>query len=275
MRKVPRLLTSPPQIASYVVDHPADAAATGDAAGPAWERFRNDDGYTELRAALVARQQGLCLYCEQRLTGADGQLNLMDQQVEHVLAKSKQAGRVLDWTNLALCCGGGTWKHHTDPSRYAAAAKKGANESCGQRKGDDELPHGLDPRAVGAHERFVTVNLEGVMSADSAGCARVGLDPSQVDEVILFLNLNCERLRLARQKVRKDTTEWYVQLLRELLDGTHLDPGQQARMTELMVAGRLRPDANGHLRAWWTTIREALGPPADDWVAENAALLND
>lgn len=274
MRKVPRLLASPPKIATYVANEPADAIATGKAAGPAWDRFRDDDAYKELRDALVARQQGLCVYCEQRLTRSDGTLEEMDQQVEHVLAKSKAAGRVLDWSNLALCCGGGTWKHHTDPSRYAVASKKGANESCGQRKDDDELPHGLDPRAVATHERFVTVDLEGVMLADRAACPRVGLDPDEVNEVIEFLNLNCERLRLARQQVRKDTTEWYVPLLRELLDGTHLDPGQQAQMMELMVAGRLQPDAYGHLRAWWTTIREALGAPADRWISANLAVLH-
>ena len=54
---------------------------------------------------------------EQRLVDGAGALISNDYQVEHVEPKSGALGRVLDWRNLALACGGGTYRHHQDPSR--------------------------------------------------------------------------------------------------------------------------------------------------------------
>ncbi len=275
MKKVPALLQSPPLLAQYLPTHPGDAQATGKAAGEAWSRFTNDAAYRELRDVLVERQQGLCLYCEQRLTTKDGALHQLDQQVEHVLPKSKAPGRVLDWRNLALCCGGGTFAHHTDPSRYARSVRRGAsNVSCGQHKADDDLPGGLDPRRWAGQPRVVTVDLEGFMAADGAACAQLGVVEDELNALIDFLNLNCERLRLARQEARADVAAWYCLLIDEMLNGTHLSLTQQEAFLSLAVAGRLQPDRHGHLRAWWSTLREALGAPAERWITANLTTLH-
>ncbi len=259
----------------YLETHPNDTVAPAEDSRAVWDRFRDSAGaYTELRRLLAERQQGLCAYCEQRLTDSRGLLLILDQQVEHVKAKSSGPGRALDWENFALCCGGGTYRFHSDPTRFLPSRPSQSNESCGQRKGDLELPHQLDPRRVVGSARFVTVDLEGKLSADAEGCAQVGLDPAEVDELLRFLNLNCERLRTARQKVREHIVGWYAPLLAELLEGTHLDTAEQDQIVNLMMGGRLGPDRHGHLHAFWTTVREALGAPADSWVAVNMERLH-
>ncbi|MEX1363567.1 MAG: hypothetical protein AB1Z98_10595 [Nannocystaceae bacterium] len=109
MKRVPALLAEPIGLAQWRAEHPADDHAAGDDATDVWERFRSSgDAYQQLLQDLLQRQQGLCGYCEQRLTKDGGDPVHADYQVEHVQAKSAAAGLALDWNNLMACCGGGT-----------------------------------------------------------------------------------------------------------------------------------------------------------------------
>lgn len=272
MKAVRRLAAEPVGLASYRVANSGEDVAPPDQAKAVWDRFRDEPAYSELLRALVDVQQGLCIYCEQRLVSGEGELVSLDYQVEHVEPKAGAPGRALDWRNLAAACGGGCYPHHRDPSRCGTGR---ANQSCGQRKGDGNLGPGCDPRTFPPMIRLADVGeLDGRLTANPDACDALGLDPLDLAETIeQVLNLNCERLRKARQDVGDNVRSWFVPLLTELLDGTHLTTEQQGHMLGLWVAGRLQPDAGGYLHAFWTTERCALGDPADAWVDANLALF--
>lgn len=271
MKAVPRLPAEPPGLAAYRSANPVDDAAPGSEAKDVWERFRSDPAYKELRDALVAVQGGLCAYCEQRVTKDTGELIALDQQVEHVLAKSGGPSRTLDWTNLVLSCGGGTYRHHREKSRQGTGRP---NESCGQRKSDADLRPGCDPRTFPLLLRLVDVGLDGTLSANTSSCAQLGIAPAELEQTInVILNLNCDRLRRARRKVADNIRKWVVEIANYLLNSMHLSAGQQSEFLDLMVAGRLQPDRHGHLRAFWSTERQFL-PWSESWLTSNAHQLN-
>lgn len=281
MKHVPRLPSEPVGLAAYRQKNPADYAAPSEEAGAVWNRFRDDLEYKELLKALVDIQQGLCVYCEQRLVDPYGALHTMDRQIEHVDPKSGASGRVLDWQNLAAACCGGTYGFLQEPSRYYkdrkdkypnARKSREINESCGQRKGDRALGRGCDPRTFTPMARLMDLGLDGTLSANPDACTSQGLVAADLQDTIdEVLNLNCERLRVARQEIADNIRAWFVPILEALLDGSHLTAAQQQQQQGLLTAGRLQPDEDGYLRAFWTTERCALG--ADAWVARNLALF--
>jgi uncharacterized protein (TIGR02646 family) len=195
-----------------------------------------------------------------------------DYQVEHVLPKSKGTGRVLDWKNLVLACGGGSWPHHRETSRKRAGK---TNESCGQWKDQDELDTRCDPRTFPCQPRLVEVGLNGEIGADASACAANGINPSDLNHTINnVLNLNCERLKTKREKIADNVRGWIVPILREQLANEHLTQNQRALLEDLTVAGRLQPDGHGFLRAFWTTERQYLAPWAEPWLTANANLFH-
>jgi uncharacterized protein (TIGR02646 family) len=287
MKHVRRLREEPAALAEFRA-RSADGDGSTGGPGATWEAFRRDAVYAEVLAALTAAQHGLCVYCEQRLTRG-GTLIPGDYQIEHVLPKSKGQERVLDWKNLALACGGGTGATWDDDTRFLPdrtgeaqerraknkprARSPGANESCGQSKEDKDLPAGCDPRTLPLVPAVVRVGSDGTISVDQAGCAQSGISASDLDDMInKRLRLNCERLRLARQKVADNIRSWWVAIAQELLNTGRFDPAQQRQLVELMNAGRLQPDEHGHLCAFWTTERCFL-PDADRWLTAHAGLF--
>lgn len=276
MKHVPRLAAEPQSFSTYVDENPADVRASAQEAGAVWERFRSDPAYVAMRDALVASQMGLCMYCEQRLTTEAGRLIGNDQQVEHVSPKSGGAGRTLDWTNLALCCGGGTYREkdeaYRDPMRHYG---KPTDVSCGQCKGDRPLGAGCDPRALPCLPRLVDIGSDGKMSANAEACQAVGVSDTELDRVIHdVLNLNCERLRVARQSTVARVTSEIVWLAGELESRLTLGEAAKQVFRDSLVEGRLAPDEHGHLKAFWTTERQYLEPWADAWLAKNHSRLN-
>jgi uncharacterized protein (TIGR02646 family) len=271
MKHVPRLSREPTSLTTYRCENDADAKATPSEAQLVWARFRDVPAFGEVREALVAAQGGLCIYCEQRLTNDAGQLVPNDQQLEHVLPKSGGVGRTLDWRNLALCCAGGTYPHHEDSTRRYAS---NADVSCGQRKDDRELSPNCDPRGFPCLPRLVEVGLDGTLSPIAASCKSVGIDSTQLEETInVTLNLNCERLKVARKKVADNIRAWIVGLAEELLRNSTLTAEQRAAFMTLVAAGRLQPDGRAHLHAFWTTERQYLEPWSETWIASNLSLL--
>lgn len=279
MKHVRALAGEPSLLAQYRASYPNEELRPVSEASATWEEFKTDQpAYRELLAKLADVQQGLCIYCEQRLVDAtrpvDDRGNIVfvtnDYQVEHVLAKSGAVGRVLDWHNLALACGGGTYRHHLDPNRVYTSAD---NTSCGQTKGDGDLPMGSDPRTLPLIDALIDVGIDGRLSVNARNCAAVGVAPNDVEDAIKLLNLDCERLRKTRQDRRDNVNKWVVPLLAELLDSAHLGLAQRQQMLDLLIAGRLQPDAWGHLRAAWSTERCALGPDAETWISNNQGLF--
>src|SRR6266545_4047285 len=108
MKHVRALTAEPPLLAKYRAAYPDEEKRPTSEATAAWDQFKSDQpAWAELLATLVKAQQGLCIYCEQRIVDGAGKLVANDYQVEHVRAKSGALGRVLEWRNLALACGGG------------------------------------------------------------------------------------------------------------------------------------------------------------------------
>ena len=272
MKHVPRGPAAPPAMAAYVAAHPTDTNATGTDAGKAWERFRNDEAYGELRQALVTAQRGLCGYCEQRLTQGDGGLFVNNQQIEHMLAKTGGPGRVLDPSNLMLCCGGGCYREK-DRSYFDSVRHYDgdANVSCGQRKGDGDLGVGCDPRTFPGTPSLVNVALDGKITANDVACRAAGVDPIVLNDTIKrVLNLNCERLRVAREKRLRAITEEFLWLAGELFKRTTLPDAARLSVGESLVEGRLAPDTHGYLRAFWSVERQYLAPWSESWIRKNA-----
>lgn len=171
-----------------------------------------------------------------------------------------------------LCCGGGTLREKELRHRDAVRHYHGDdNVSCGQWKDDDDLGNGCDPRSFPCTLRLVDVGIDGRMKAEDAACRACGIDPAEVNRTInQVLNLNCERLRVARQRLVREVAEEVVYLAIELAPRV----GAQAQALLAVVAeGRLAPDAGGHLRAFWTVERQYLAPWSETWIAANAHRL--
>ena len=275
MRRVPRLEVEPEGLRRYRADHPEDAQAPGSEAQGVWNRFKDDPAYKEVRDELFRLQGGLCGYCEQRLTTEGGEIIKLDQQVEHVEPKSGAAGATLDWQVLMACCAGGTSTALRDtPENESRRYQGDTNVSCGQTKGNLPLGPGCDPRTFPVAPRVVRIDIGGTLRADADGCKAAGIDPGELDRMIEeVLNLNCDRLRRARDKVRSNL-EAIIDLNRqELRVDRFARPGDFETMLFWWSKMRLQPDESGFLREFWTCDRQYLEPVSTRWIAENHALL--
>lgn len=274
MKRVPTLEDEPAELAQWRADNPADDGSLGADAKDAWERLKSSGAHRTVVELLLELQQGLCGYCEQRICDNDGRLVVNDYQVEHVLAKSGGAGRVLAWRNFLLCCGGGTWKHHKDITRYDPSGRSPMNVSCGQAKGDANIDCSCDPRSLPWREPVVRIDVDGRLRPDEAACTRAGIDPAVLGHVVdVVLSLNCERLRVARRKEIQNLDGWLTPLVDEILASSHLSAGKRALALQLHIEGRLGPDRNGYLRRFWTTERLYLREEAEAWIRDNATRL--
>lgn len=259
MKRVRSLSSEPPLLATYRANPAAGAQRPASAAKEVWARFRKraPDAYRELVEELARRQQGLCVYCEQRLVDEQGALIAERYQVEHVLPKSGAVGRVLDWTNLALACWG--------------TGSSGADKSCGAAKGDRALPAGCEPRAIPLLKPLVDVGIDGKLIVNAANCALAGLSPQDVEDTIAILNLDSDdsdRIRKPRQDAGDVTRTTVTQLLQALV-AANVAEAQQQQAFEELIASRLGPNAAGSILPFWSAERSALGAPAETWIASN------
>jgi len=246
MKHVPRLPSEPSGLAQY---RALVAKRARNGQNPDWDHFREQayEAYCELLNALAACQQGLCMYCEKRITDDQGNRCAGACEVEHVVPKSVNPAGTLDWTNLGMSC---------RPTKNSA-------RGCGQAKGSKHLPQACDPRDIPLIPLLVIVKADGTMLPDHDGCKAVGISPKSMALTIDVLNINCESLRQERQNILREirsqmkTLESYGE--HELL----------AQMPEV-VRERLKPDANGHLASRWTTIRYAYREWAEEYIAKNA-----
>lgn len=79
MKHVRRLAAQPLRLQQYCLEHPAEPLRPANEADAAWATFKDDKAsYTELLTQLTRIQQGLCIYCEQRLVDPDGKLVPLD-----------------------------------------------------------------------------------------------------------------------------------------------------------------------------------------------------
>lgn len=241
MKTIRKLNAPTPGLAEYL-------NAVGDNAN--WENFRSHNAgaaYRELRDALIQNQHGLCAYCEIELIE-------LDYQIEHVIPQSDPqygASGEVDITNLIACCKGGTSsvfapsQKSNDEGRYLEPIKY--NMSCGQAKGNHSDADFLDPRKLPALPSLTKVLRDGRIEADEEACRLEGMSPIRVTRTIEILNLNAERLRLAREK-------WWNDLV---------DRSGQIDDSDMMsdwIRAVLIPDENDQLDPFFTTSRCYFGP---------------
>ena len=223
-----------------------------------WEEFRSHDAgasLRELRETLTRNQHGLCAYCEIDIKESR-------RQVEHVVPRSDDAAgnqKALDVTNMVACCMGGTapvaglGEH--EPEDYFRTPVPG-NMSCGQAKGKGSDAAFIDPRELPEFPSLVRVLDNGLVEADDDACQAGGVIPERVTHTIQILNLNAERLQLARQKWR----------------GALVDAAQRAGDADRMIAwirAVLTPDDYSRLPRFFTTSRCYFGPVAERVLDEH------
>ena len=225
-----------------------------------WKEFRSHDSgasYKELRAALTDNQRGLCAYCEMTIRGRR-------HQIEHVIPRNAPEhghATALDIANMLACCMGGTARDfgleedgEAGEDRYLEPVRD--NMSCGQAKGNREEETFIDPRRLPAAPSLAKVMENGRIEVDEKACRTAGITPDHMARTIEMLNLNAERLRIAREKRWNDLTE-----LSEDID----DPEKM----DAWVHSVLIPDENGSLASFFTTTRCYFHPLGEYILAED------
>lgn len=136
-----------------------------------------------VRRDSLRDQYGLCCYCCGRVGPSSGY-----QQIEHLVARSVDPERTLDWDNLLVSCASG---------RPEVASSGKSELTCDDHKKNDHLA--VSPLDADCEARFLYVRDDGRILAVSGD-----IDAATT---ISILNLNCKRLRDARfgaMKVAED-----------------------------------------------------------------------
>ncbi|MDI9349845.1 MAG: TIGR02646 family protein [Candidatus Symbiobacter sp.] len=136
-----------------------------------WHNFTNSQCYDLLCAALFAEQQGICVYCEQKI-----HLDNKNCHIEHLQPRSRDQSRSFDYLNLALSCNHATHCGHYKDNQW--------------HKNFFIPPY--DPEING----LFRYNLDGKMISS-------GKDDEKANFMIECLGLNDEKLQKKRYKIIK------------------------------------------------------------------------
>jgi uncharacterized protein (TIGR02646 family) len=138
------------------------------------EDIEDDYSKKHLRESLVQEQYYVCCYCNMRIKGKP-----LDTKVEHYLPKEIYRDKTFDYHNLMASCNGGE-------------RGKPVELSCDSYKGntDPSLHDIISPYDVDAHSHFGYKENGEIYGLTTRG-----------EKTINFLNLNCKRLKLQREKV--------------------------------------------------------------------------
>ena len=142
----------------------------------------------------------------------------------------------------------------SDEGRYRDPVKD--NWSCGQAKGNRNDADFLDPRKLPTLPSLTKVLVDGRIEVDEEACKSEGIPAARVTRTIEILNLNAERLRLAREARRNDL----VELSRRVADN-------QSKM-DAWMRSVLTPDDAGRLDSFFTTARSYFDPLAKRVLAQ-------
>ncbi|HAI69556.1 MAG TPA: TIGR02646 family protein [Gammaproteobacteria bacterium] len=273
MKKVKQLQCAPVSLQDFLKEYPYEKRNIKD-----WKAFGNEGGQakSELMQALDNVQQGLCAYCEIELVKQTDKGPIYDRQIEHFHPKSDMPSTV-DWmfeiSNLFAACRGGSQSHlfgedstFKDNERCLEPYDK--NYSCGEAKKDDHLDHIiLKPSELPDSPSLFVVSDDGRIGVDEEACRQTGVDITKTLETIKRLNLDCMRLRNARQAVwEKLNDDLAVEWERLGHDATDED-------FDTLLAHQayemLTFEPNEPLPAFFTTIRSFLGIHAEIVLAQS------
>ncbi len=170
-----------------------------------WEAWKNNcqQEYTEVKTVLEENQNGLCAFCEIKLTETN-------KQIEHFIPKSL-ATNTEDWTltfeNFSMACKGNT---NTHSPAYSAIPSREANFSCGHKK-DNIDPRGqiLNPYELPGYTIFKLNIVDGgiALAPDTEACNRADISIDMVNSTIELLGLNTPNLLRCRLAVYRDLSK--------------------------------------------------------------------
>ena len=177
-----------------------------------WEEWKSThgDAYKQTIDCLWKNQQGLCAYCEVKLT-------LTNKEIEHFIPKSRTTS-TQDWTinfsNYVLSCKGNSNKHS---KFYSDDPSPKANLTCGSKKGDLDPfgclfnPYELPTFPV-IKEYYDDEGLSFI--PDKTACQKASIDPLIIQSTIDTLGLNCPNLKRRRKAVWDTLIEEYQALVK-------------------------------------------------------------
>lgn len=254
MKRISGLQDLPAGLQRYLETHPT---------AHDWNDFRNFEAgraYRELIETLALAQQGLCAFCEIRLTERD-------RQVEHFVPKSKEPAATFTVANLFAACIGGSNRYSRDPARYLPPVRE--NRSCGEYKGDRRLDGAdgtiLKPSELPPIPRIFAVNAAGRISVDTEACRQAKVAVAVAEATVKELNLDCRRLRNARAEVWKTLEDT---LFSELGEGGDT---ALAHALEGLAEDYLLPDEHGNLVGFFTTVRCYFGAIGESVLQRQSA----
>lgn len=184
--------------------------------------------------------------------------------IDHVIPRSKDPSKQLDFMNVVVCCKGGTdqiLRNYPDHYLENAGANPAPDEerrSCDKRRLSLDLP--LDPRMLPLVPRccFVDEN-SGEIYIDKEGCKKTNILVSSLEDAIRVMNLNCRRLCHARKRAYQAIeSEWSEESILAEIDLPR-------------IARLLSPDARGRLKQFWTVWRCYFRDKAEEWLSTSEA----
>ena len=220
-----------------------------------WTEFRSHDSgasYSELRDVLTEHQHGLCAYCEIALGDRH-------RQVEHVIPRSDVRlgkAKALDIANMVASCMDGTLEVRSaneDEALYREPVAR--NMSCGQAKGERHDECFIDPRMLPAAPPLTRVSGSGYIAVDEVACRNAGVPLERMERTIDTLNLNADRLRLARERLWTNL----VEVSGEFKDEEEMDA---------WVRSAMQLDESGFLAPFFTTTRCYFAPLSERILEE-------
>ncbi len=272
MKKVKQLQSAPASLQDFMREYPYEKRNITN-----WKAFGNEGGQakSEIMQDLDKVQHGLCAYCEIELVKQTDKGPISDRQIEHFHPKSDIPSSI-DWmfeiSNLFAACRGGSQTHlfgdkssFNDDERCLKPYQK--NHSCGETKKDDNLDNIiLKPSELPDSPSLFVVSDDGAISVDEEACSQTGVEIIKATMTIKLLNLDCVRLRNARQaiweKLNDDlAVEW------EHLGEEATDDDFETLLAQL-AEEMLTFEPNEALPAFFTTIRCFFGVHAETVLSQ-------
>ncbi len=164
-----------------------------------WEAWKNNcqHEYAEVKTVLEENQNGLCAFCEIKLTETN-------KQIEHFIPKSL-ATETEDWTltfeNFSMACKGNTNIHSPD---YSAIPSREVNYSCGHKKDNiDPREQILNPYELPDYPIFKLNIIDGgiALAPDIDACNKAEISIEIVESTIELLGLNTPNLLRLRKTI--------------------------------------------------------------------------
>jgi uncharacterized protein (TIGR02646 family) len=203
VKKVLKNQTEPPLLITFRNLNP-----NGD-----WNQFKdanNGKAYSDCRDQILSDQFNLCAYCEYKIEISDA----LGTRIEHFHPKSDTTeiskNWALMWENLIGVCNGGDNPHLKN---YESPLPK--NLSCDSHKNHMEskgkVPKNcegwiLNPIFIIENPCIFKIDFDGILCANELICQSITIQENHfetveklVNNTILLLNLNCDRL--AKQRV--------------------------------------------------------------------------